>query len=291
MRTAGGVLAVSVLLLGLGDPAGAAWIADVETGVVYEDNLSFASKDRDIKGAAAFATTAAGGFAAYLTDRHVVSLTGDLVGDLYERYSGLDHVALGVTAAFRSKLGLGAEAPWVRVAASGGRLQYREDVRDGWYYRVTAGVGKRFGARWALRADYAFDGRTADHERAVTARLPADVFDQQAHTVSVRADFQATAILAVFAGYAARFGDVASSTRRNPEIFAASDAVVADPAFGSDVFAYRLEATTHILAAGLSFALGARWSLNVGYEHQIGLAEGGLDYHNNVARGTLLFSY
>ena len=123
MRTAGGVLAVSVLFLGLAGPAGAAWIADVETGVIYEDNLSFAAKDRDIKGAAALATWAATGFTAYLTDRHVVSLTGDLVGDLHERYSGLDHVALGVTAAFRSKLGLGAEAPWVRVAASGGRLQ------------------------------------------------------------------------------------------------------------------------------------------------------------------------
>lgn len=291
MRTAGGVLAISVLLLGLGRPADAAWIADVETGVVYEDNLSFAAKDQDIKGAAALTTSAVAGYAAYLTDRHVVSLTGDFAGDLYERYHGLNHVTLGVTAAFRTKLGLGAQAPWVRVAASGSRLQYQDDVRDGWYYRAAVGVGKRFGERWALRLDYAFDGRTADHERAVTTRLPADVFDQQAHTVSIRADFQATALLAVFAGYAARIGDVASSTQRNAEIFAASDAVVADPAFGSDVFAYKIQATTHILGAGLSLALGARWSVNVGYEHQIGLAEGGLDYHNNVVRGTVLFSY
>ena len=59
--------------------------------------------DRDIKGAAALVTSASGGAVAYLTDRHVVSLTGDLFGDLHESYSGLDHVALGVTAAFRAK--------------------------------------------------------------------------------------------------------------------------------------------------------------------------------------------
>ena len=53
MRPRGGLLLVPILWLGLAPPATASWIADVETGVVYEDNLSFASMDRDIKGAAA----------------------------------------------------------------------------------------------------------------------------------------------------------------------------------------------------------------------------------------------
>jgi hypothetical protein len=291
MRAFRGLLVLILLLLGFSPPAGAALIVDVETGLVYEDNLSFASKDRDIKGAAALATAATAGVATYLSDRNVLSFTGDVFGDLHEQYSGLDHVSFGLTAAFRSKLGLGAGAPWVRVAASGARLQYRADVRDGWAYRVTAGVGKRFGERWELRADYAFDGRTAEYERPVSTRLPADVFDQQAHTLSVRADVQATTILVLFGGYAFRIGDVASTTLRNPEIFAASSAVVADPAFGSNTFAYKIDAVTHILSAGLSLALGARWSFNVGYEHQIGLGDGGIDYRNNVVRGTFLFSY
>jgi hypothetical protein len=282
---------VAIVWLGLASPAAAGWIADVETGIVYEDNLPFASKGRDIKGAVALVTSASGGAAAYPTDRHTVSLTADLFGDLHESYSGLDHVALGATAAFRAKLGLGADAPWVRVAASGGRLQYREDVRDGWYYRVTAGIGKRFGPRWELRADYTFDGRTADHERAVADAIPADVFDQQAHMFSARADFQATPILLLFGSYACRIGDVASTTQRNPQIFAASSAVVADPAFGSNTFAYKIDATTHILSAGVSVALGARWSFNVSYAHQIGLGDGGIDYHNNIVSGTVLFSY
>jgi long-subunit fatty acid transport protein len=280
-----------VVLLGLAPAAGASWIVDVETGGVYEDNLSFASMDRDIKDDAALTLSGAAGRAWYLTDRDLVSVAGTLFGDLHEQYSGLDHVAVGATAAYRRKLGLGLTVPWARVSASGARLQYRDDVRDGFAYRVTAGIGKRFGERWDLRVEYAFDGRTADHERAVTPRLPADVFDQQAHTVSAQAEFQPTATLVVWGGYAVRWGDVASTTQRNPEIFAASSAVVADPAFGSNTFAYKIDATTHILSAGLSFALGARWSVNVGYEHQIGLGDGGIDYQNNVVRGTLLYSY
>jgi long-subunit fatty acid transport protein len=246
---------------------------------------------RDIKGAAALTTSVSAGGAAYLTDRDVVSLTGDFFGDLRERYSGLDHVSLGMTTAYRRKLGLGPTVPWVRIAATGARLQYREDVRDGWYYRVAAGVGTRIGDRWEVRAEYAFDGRTADHERPVSSRLPADVFDQQAHTLSVRADVQATTALTLFGGYAVRLGDVASTTQRNAEIFAASTAVVADPAFGSNTFAYKIDAVTHILGVGLSYALGARWSLNASYEHQIGLGDGGIDYHNNVVRGTVLYSF
>ena len=73
--------------------------------------------------------------------------------------------------------------------------------------------------------------------------------------------------------------------------FAASSAIVADPAFGANTFAYKIDATTHILSAGVSLALGARWSLNVVYAHQIGLGDGDIDYHNNVVSGTVLFRY
>jgi hypothetical protein len=68
MRALRGVL-VPVLLLehgGHGSLAAAAWIVDAETGVVYEDNLSFASLGRDIRGAAALTTSVSAGAAAHL---------------------------------------------------------------------------------------------------------------------------------------------------------------------------------------------------------------------------------
>jgi hypothetical protein len=282
-------LALLCLLLPV-RPAEAAWIADVEAGVVYEDNVNLADKARDTRSDTALGASLSAGRLAHVTDSSVVSLTGDVIGAGYTRFGGLSNLYLGVTAAFRTRFGLGATSPWVRVAGSAARLEYREDVRDGWRYRAVAGAGKRLGERWDVRVEYAFDHRTADDELAVT-RLPGDVFDQTSHTISARVDYLHSRALVLFAGYALRLGDVASTTPRNPEIFAVSSAVTPDPAFGPDAIAYKIDATTHVLSVGLSFALGEEASFNLGYERQIGLGDGGVDYHDNVFRASFLYSY
>ena len=64
-----------------------------------------------------------------------------------------------------------------------------------------------------------------------------------------------------------------------------------DPTFGPDALAYKIDATTHLLSVGLSFALGEQASFNLGYERQIGLGDGGIDYSNNVFRASFLYSY
>jgi len=284
-------LLVPVCLLGHTHRAGAAWIADVEVGLVHEDNVSLGEMERDIKSDTALSTSFSAGASTLLGERNTLSVTGDFIGNVYDRFSGLDNLSLGVTAAFRRKLGLGAAAPWVRVSGAGARQEYRNDVRDGWRYRLGTGVGKRFGERWDLRAEYAFERRMADHERAVTPRLPGDVFDQESHTLSFRGDFLYSEAISLSVGYALRRGDVASTTQRNPAIFAASSAVTADSTFGSDTFAYKIDATTHVLSFGLSLALGQRSSFNLGYEHQIGQGNGGVDYRNNVFRASFLYSY
>jgi hypothetical protein len=288
-RRLAAALALACLLLHV-RPAGADWIADVEAGLVYEDNVNLADRERDTLSDTALGASLSAGGLAHVTDSSVVSLTGDVIGAGYTRFTGLSNLYLGATAAFRTRFGLGPAAPWVRVAGSAARLEYREDVRDGWRYRAVAGAGTRFGERWDVRVEYAFDHRTADHELAVT-RLPGDVFDQTSHTISARVDHLHSRALVAFAGYALRLGDVASTTPRNPALFGVSSAVTPDPAFGPDAVAYKIDATTHILSVGLSFALGEQASFNLGYERQIGLGDGGIDYHNNVFRASFLYSY
>jgi hypothetical protein len=289
MRTLAALLA-SLCLLVQPRPADAAGIADVEAGVVYEDNVNLAEKERDTRSDTALGTSVSAGWLAHWGDHSVASLTGDVIGAGYTRFTGLSNLYLGVTAAFRTRFGLGAAAPWVRVSGSAARLEYRDDVRDGWRYRFATGAGKRFGERWDVRVEYAYEHRTADDEIAVS-RLPGDVFDQTSHTLSARVDYLHSRALVVFAGYALRLGDVASTTPRNAEIFATSSAVTPDPTFGPDALAYKIDATTHLLSVGLSLALGEQTSFNLGYERQIGLGEGGIDYSNNVFRASFLYSY
>jgi hypothetical protein len=279
------------VLVGPAAAARASWIFDADAGVVHETNVGLAHKARDVKSDSALSTALSTGLLVPLGDRSLASITGDLSGNGYVELPGLSNLGVGATTALRHKFGLGATAPWVRVFGSGTRLEFDDAVRDGWRYRLGAGAGMRLGARWDVRADYVFEERLADHGHAVVRTLPGDVFDTTAHTWSGRVDFYYDDRVAFFTGYAWREGDVVSTTRRNPEIFAVSKALTADREFGPDFFAYKIEATVHILTFGASFAMTSRSSLNLGYERQIGIGPNGLDYANDVFRAGVLFSY
>jgi hypothetical protein len=272
-------------------PASASWFLEGEAGIVYETNVGLAQSSRDVKSDSALATALSAGRAFVLDDRNIVSLAADFSGAGYAQLTGLSNFAVGLTPAFRTKFGLGPEAPWLKLWASGARLEFEDPVRDGWRYRVGAGIGKRFGERWDLRLDYVFEDRLADHHRRVTPLLPGDVFDTTSHTYAGRVDFFYNETVSLFAGYAWREGDVVSTTRRNSAIFTNSTALTPDRPFGPDFFAYKIEATVHILSFGMSFAINERASVNFGYERQIGLGRGGLDYNNDVFRAGLLFVY
>jgi hypothetical protein len=272
-------------------PARATWFLDGDAAIVYETNLGLAQKARDVQSDGALATAVSGGRIFVLDDRNVLSLSADVTGTGYAQLGGLSNITVGLTPAFRSKFGLGAQAPWLKVWGTGGRFEFEDSVRDSWRYRVGAGIGKRFGERWDLRLDYTFEQRMADHARRVTPRLPGDVFDTTAHTVSGRVDFLYNETLSLFGAYAWREGDVVSTTRRNTAIFTNSKAVTPDPAFGPDFFAYKIDATVHMLTFGMSFAVTDHLSANFGYERQIGLGRGGLDYSNDVFRAGVILAY
>jgi len=284
---------IAACLAGSAAPAaGASWTLDAGADAIYEDNVGLAQLNRDIKADTALRTFASAGPVMLLGDSYVLSLTADVAGKLYERFTRLDNVAPGLSAELKRKFGLGAEAPWARLFGSVARLQYDDDlIRDGWIYRLGVGVGKRFGERWDLRLDYAYDRRLVDHEMPAVRGIPGDVYDLSGHNVALRADFLLNETISLFGSYAIRVGDVASTTQRNLQIFQAASAIAADPAFGRRFFAYRIDATTHTLGLGLSVALGRRSSFNVAYEHEIGDARGNITYHDNIFRVGVLFSY
>jgi hypothetical protein len=90
---------------------------------------------------------------------------------------------------------------------------------------------------------------------------------------------------------AVRRGDVESTTRQNLDIFLASDAIAADPAFGSDFFAYRLRGTTATANATLSWALSERSSLNLSYAVARTTSYDDLNYLSRIGTILLAFRY
>ena len=108
-------LVVAACLVGRADVAGAFWILDADANAIWEDNVGLGKFKRDINSDSALSTSLSAGPAFQLDTSTVFSLTGDVSGKLYERYTGLDNVALGLTATLRRKFGLGAEAPTVAL--------------------------------------------------------------------------------------------------------------------------------------------------------------------------------
>lgn len=282
-----------VAITSLGDPrvAAAAWILDLGLGAVHESNVSLGRHGRDTQSDTALETSVSAGASTVVGDRHTASLTGDVAGTAWSRLWGLNNVSIGLSPAWKTKLGLGAAAPWIRLAGSVAHQQYDDDIRDGWRYRLGPSAGKRFADRWDVRAEYVYEERIADRVKRVSSRLPGDVFDLTSHTFAVRTDVLWTELVSVSGGYAWRDGEVVSTTRRNPEIVSASTAITRDRTFGSNRFAYKIDATVHILSVGMSVVLTRQSSFTLGYERHIGQARGGLDYGNDVVRAGLLYSY
>jgi len=284
-------LVVAACLVGRADVAGAFWILDADANAIWEDNVGLGKFKRDINSDSALSTSLSAGPAFQLDTSTVFSLTGDVSGKLYERYTGLDNVALGLTATLRRKFGLGAEAPWARAWGSIARQQYDNDLRDSWIYRLGVGAGKRFGERWDFSAEYIYDRRLADHDFPVAPGIPGDVFDLSGHTLALRGNFLFNERISFLGGYSLRIGEVASTTQQNLPIYLASTAVSADPAFGKGFFAYRIDAFVHTLIVGLSVAIGEHSSANVEYSHVIGDARGDITYHDNIIRVGFLYRY
>jgi opacity protein-like surface antigen len=270
-----GLIAISIGVLAR--PARAEWILDAEGGLVYESNLNRTARHAGRVDDVAFAGSLAAGHYLQLTDATSLTATLDLAGALYTEFERLDNIAAGITAATRHKLGLGGLAPWLRLRGSAAYQEYHEDRRDGLI--VTAGleVGKRFHERFDGRIGYVFEHRDAEHR----------VWDQDSHSLALTGNVLLTPALELTLRYAVRWGPVV--------VHAEPGTAGAGPAVGVETFdrpqiARRIDATTHVAAAGLSYALTGHVALDAGYEYEIAFGKI-RSYPNHVVRASVRYSF
>jgi len=284
MRTALALVAAAL-------PAAAAahWTLDADLARTYDDNLSRAQRESDIVRDHALALRGALG-------RQFVVAGGDLVlraearGALYDDFPGLDHAALGAGAAWRRKLGLGLTAPWLAADAALFGEDYSEPVRDGTRAALALELGKRFGPSFEASLGAAYDRRWQSEDFGTVPGISGKPFSLRGRTLSVRGSYAFGEKLLAFGAFAERSGDVASSTRRNPQIFRESAAIANDPAFGPDYIAYKLTgARTDSYTLGFSWALGVNASIDAALTSERTSARGGLDYDANLYSVSLVY--
>jgi hypothetical protein len=276
--------------------ARAEWFLDAGAGLDYDDNLPRAEDDADIEGGGFAYLNAAPGRFWQFSDRSALTLSGDFSAAKYSEYDGLDSYSWGATAAVRTKFGLGARAPWARVALAAGRHDFDHALRDGWHWSAALAAGMRVGSRWNVQAGWRYESRRSDDVEDIpflveNFGIGGEAWDVDAHNLSLDAVFEVNERLALVLGYTRRMGETTATTRIGPAVFEASDAIAPDAVFGTDRFAYRVDADTNIFAAGLSWATGDHGSLNAGYEYQDSNADKGFSYANHVAHFSAVFSF
>ena len=282
---------LSVMLVCAAAPARADWFYDVEAGGLYDDNLTRAQQAADVRGDGAATLAAGAGWFYAPSGADGITLSLQANSEAYARFHGLNLLSIGGTAAYRHKFGLGYDVPWVSIAVSAAHDDFRGDIRDSDRVDAHIEVGRRLSENFDASFGVAIDRRFARNDLPVVPGISGKVFDLRGQSVFARAAYDLTDRLQVSARVSSRRGDVVSTTRQNLEIFLASDAIAADPTFGSDFYAYRLRGTTTTANATLSWALSDHSSLNLSYAVARTAAYDDLDYLSRLGTILLAFRY
>lgn len=286
------LLALGAVLAERPGEARAEGIFSAEGAVLHDNNLPHALSEADIVGDTALSLAASGGYHFAPGDRDAVNLTGDARASRFSRYLGMNSVALGATASWSRKFGLGAFAPWAKLSASVAAERYDEDIRNGLRTGALFQAGERLSESLELSAGAGFERYRADKVTDLVPGLSGDAFSLEGRSLFARGDYALNERWAAFASVAFRRGDVTASTRLNPVIFEYSNAVTPDPAFGPDYFAYRLSGTTTWdFIAGASLAISDYSSANLAVTRALTYASGGVEYQSTRINASIILSY
>ncbi len=284
-------LLACLLAWGCAGARAADWGFDVTAGAAYDDNLSNGFEEADRNGAASLTLDLEGSLYRQLGSATGLTVAAVAEGAVFDRYSGLNHLGLGGRAQLRHKLGLGAQAPWVAIAARAVHQDYNYSYRSGWELDAGVSAGKQLGERWSVQGSVRYDDFTADDlQPQVRPGFSTAAYDTSGWNLVARASYLITPADVLVAAYAFRNGTITAVTAPNYDVLEYSDAVARDPVFGDRRIAYRLEAKTSTLSLVWSHALGPRASLNLTYRYQVSVSDGDLgEYYSNFV--ALNFGY
>lgn len=199
------------------------------------------------------------------------SLSGE--GEEAFRFTGLSQIEGGVRLGVDRKFGLGWNAP---------RLQF--DV-----YSAFRGAGQPGASGFRLLPSLALVWQIAERGGASVRYTPqwffaqGALFDSAAQEARISGWFDLFPGTRLFADYFFRYGDVVSyATPPRPDLAAIAQVRELTDVFGAERMAYRFDAQTHSVQAGVDQDLTTHIRLRAAYRFEI-TNRGSLDYENHIA--------
>ena len=254
---------------------------DFNSGIAFDSNVSNGQYSGDVKSDTALNIAATASNAWSVGKNARFSADGKLAAQAFDHYHALNNIAPEIAAAFKVKSDLGAQAPWLNVAAAASQLYANSKVRRGAQYRASVAIGKQIDPRWSARGEYRFDKRVAEHGDSEVANLATDVFSQIGHTAAANISYLFNSAAVLQFGYARREGDVTATTLPYYAVYRISSAIAEDDAFGDERYAYRLHAVTHSITGTFSLELDRHSALNFSLRRNITHGAGNFNYYNS----------
>jgi hypothetical protein len=287
MTRAAALLAV----LALGAPAStvAAVSYGGSLGVAYDSNAGNAGEAHDVRDVSlAFASAGASRewrFGKYTA----VQLQGALFAEQATGLEDLSNAGLGARIRLLRKPGKGFYTPVLAAWFGAGAREYGSAIRDGADYRAGISATEPLTTALQLRLEV----------QRVQREASGRVFDLGHTSSALNVDWLAAPRLTVYAG--ARYndgqfavtadgeGDI-SPKREHLYLEQHADAIEADPAFGEDWWAFRLEGHAVVTTLGFNLALTPDLALDAQVQRSVA-STSGFDYARALGSLGFLFRW
>jgi hypothetical protein len=265
------------------------WTVATAGALGHDDNVSNARNPNDKVSDSSASATVSLLQLIPIGESYSLAAGGELSGRIYDTLTGLRNGSVDGLLSLKKKWGLGAFATWARAGISLGRSDYQDGYRDATLYAASLELGKRIDERWNLWAKYAYERRAATPGEVEYLGVSSDAFSQVGRSLKANADYAVSERLSINFGSLLRHGDVVSTTQTAAAgyyILVNSRAVAADPTFGPDAYAYRLNGTTYGVRLGAEYSLTAHSLIGFGFQRLETHAQGGNNYTDSTPEFT-----
>ncbi len=266
------------------------WIADAQLSYASIDNLNLSAFSDDTQGDDQVALNGIVGRFYQFNGFTRMSFVLELDIEKYQEFDAMDNQQLGVNFGVRHKFGLGFYQPYVQFNASYRHKEVEWDANSMDTAFSSIEVGRHITDQLSLAASIDYTSTDGEAWTVIVPELSSEVFNQDFIHVSLFADYILSENWLVSGSYAHRQGDFQSScSKENVAIVLEVEqvkAITSDPVFGGCI--YKLDGSSNIYSASLSYSLSSHSGLNFDIEHYQGKADV-LDYHRTSY--SLSFNY
>lgn len=257
---------------------------DAQAAYTYDDNVTRAARDIDLRADRVAALTLGANWRHTFATHFRLALRAFAQGEQFADYDGLSNIGGGASANLQYRASGTLLAPTYAVFARLTSLNYNSSLRDGELYN--AGVSLKKGLTDRIDFTGVLSGTVRQSESLV--------FDTRDTSLLLNLDYQWTPHLTQYLTYNYLTGDIVASGSPWLPVIDNAEQIQADDAFGgagANMFAYRLNAQTHVATLGFNFAIDGKQSIDLSARFARAKADGDITYDRNIVSAAYLIRF